>query len=179
MGTTIFFHEDFYRQIELIPEENFFATQKYIEELPKKEGSIYGFKGCVQRTEELIKITGRKIALVELNDLLLSESFIYSDQVKSGYGSSNSYVMENTVCWGFERYGIFAEHENNTVVSLWLCNSHLFKKDNSGQVLYSKLLLLGSKYQLILVDWNKELTVRISSPEHCRNYLANEMYFEI
>ncbi|MDV3309941.1 MAG: hypothetical protein LOY03_14120 [Cyclobacteriaceae bacterium] len=179
MGKTIFFHQDFYRQIELIPEENSCATQRYIEELPSRDGSIYGLKRSVKRAEQRIKIAERRIPLAELNDVLLTEACMYSNQIKSGYGSWTSHALENTVCWGFERYGIFAEHEDDTVVSLWLCNSHLFRKDNTGQVLYSKLLLLGCRYELILVDWDRELTVRIDLPDACRKYLAHELHFEI
>lgn len=180
MGPTIFLHEDLYRQIEIIPEENYFATHKYIEEdLPEKELEGYGFKYCVQRVEEPIKIILKHIALDSLDKLFSPSAYVYSDEIKAGY-SNTSYKIENCVCWGFERYGVFAEFVgDDNVCSLWLCNSHKFNPSNTGAKLLEVLVQLGINYQLILVDWNLEVTVKLSSVGKVKAYLINELKFNV
>jgi len=67
----IFYHEDFYRQIELVPEENYFASTRFIHDLPPKDGSIYGIKSMTTRPEQKIKLVDRMISFEELSKILL------------------------------------------------------------------------------------------------------------
>lgn len=172
----IYYHEDFYRQIELIPEENYFSTNKYINDLPLTEGSKYGIYNIVERKEQKVKTIDRNIPLSGIKKLLNPLSLFYSDQVQSGY-STAVYNVENTVVWGFERYGIFVECNDSYAKNIWLCNSAKFSKENTGKFLAKALKSIGEYYALILVDWNKELVVKLDSEQIILDYLNQNLAF--
>jgi len=179
MTPKIFLHEDFYRQIELVPEENYFAANKSIEELPGANDSPYGFTHCIIRGQPPVPLLKRKITFQEISEYLSHGACLFSDNVQMGY-SNTSYNIDGAYCWGFEHNGIFVECDRaKVVISIWVCESFLFEKDNLGKKLFEKLYFLGKNYGLILIDWNKELAVRMTDAKFLRNYLNDELGFEV
>jgi hypothetical protein len=178
MENVIFFHEDFYKQIELIPRQNYFAANRVIEELPEPNGSGAGFLSCTIRPEHLVKVEDLKIPFNDVKSLLDPLALSFHNKITSGY-STTTYKVENTVAWAFERFGIFIEHEEGIVNSIWLCKSAKFPSDNTGKVLIQALKTLSINFNLILADWNQEVIVDISKEKKLNNYLVDVLAFEL
>ncbi len=176
-GVKIYYHEDFYRQKELVPEENYFSAGRFIDEYPTKEGSIYGFYGITSRPEQKVKLLDRSIPFEDIKKALDVLCFLYSEDVETGYGSTEV-KDENSVVWGFEQYGIFAKRRENHVEAIWLCSSYLFPKDRAGQHLSKALFMLTHLYNLVLIDWDSEIICRFNSESSVKNYLTQNLAFD-
>jgi hypothetical protein len=176
-NSPIYYHEDFYRQIELVPEENYFAANRFIDDLPPIEGSIYGFKNIAVRPEQKIKLLDRKIPAEEVSKILSPISLSYSENVTTGYGQSE-WREKDTSVWGFERYGIFVKQKARFVEAIWLSNSAVFAQRNTSKHLTNAIFNLSKQYSLILIDWNKEIICRIRFQNDVRNYLFQNLSFD-
>src|SRR5436305_743424 len=148
MKDIIFFHEDFYRQKELVPEENYFAAGRFIDDLPPKEGSIYGFNNIKVRPEQKIKLLDRKILTEEVREILDPICLLYSENVHTGYGQSD-WKDKNTVVWGFEQYGLFVKSREGFVEAIWLTHSSVFPQTKSSQHLSKAMFDISRQYSLI------------------------------
>ena len=178
MSEVIFFHEDFYRMIELIPKQNYFATNRAIEELPHVEGTESGFFNCNIIPEHPVKVETLKIPFDDIKNILEPLALSFHNTITSGY-STTTYNVDDTVAWGFERYGLFIEYSNNMTKSIWLCNSAKFSKCNLGQSLFKAIFSLATNINLILVDWNRDITVDISNKKKLKDYLNQVLAFDI
>lgn len=172
----IFYHEDFYRQIELIPEENYFSASRFITELPPTETSEHGIYNLTTRPEQKVTLLDRNISIVGIKNILDPIGLLYSEDVETGYGRT-TLKDENTLVWGFERYGIFVKQNKGYAEALWLCNSSLFSPDNTPKFLSLALFSLMEYYSLVLIDWNKELICRAASEQNIKEYLAQNLAF--
>jgi hypothetical protein len=128
MHETIFYHEDSYRQIDLIPEENYFSSGKVIEGLSQDDQAAFGFSKMIVRPTEPTRLLDRKILFKELKTHLDPLSLAFSDKVSTGYGQYSS-IAENIVVWGFEQYGIFVKVQSSLVEAMWLADSFTFPQD--------------------------------------------------
>jgi hypothetical protein len=173
----IFYHEDFYRQIELVPEENYFAVGRFIDELPPIEGSIYGFKNMTVRSEQKITLLDRKILFKDIKNILDPICLLYSENVETGYGQS-AWKDKNTVVWGFEQFGLFVKHQGSFVEAIWVSDSPAFSQEKNGKHLSKAIFTISKTYALILIDWNKEIICRIRSEEDVREYLFQNLSFD-
>jgi hypothetical protein len=176
-NSPIYYHEDFYRQIELVPEENYFAANRFIDDLPPIEGSIYGFKNIAVRPEQKIKLLDRRIPFEETCKILNSISLFYSKNVTTGYGQS-VWRDTNTVVWGFEQFGLFVKYQNSFVEAIWLSDSPVFSQLKTSQHLAKAIFSISKEYSLILIDWNKEIICRIRSQNDVREYLYQNLSFD-
>lgn len=176
---SVFLHEDFYNQIQLIPSENLFTTTKEIDfisdENPMMEG---GFNECFARESERVKIESRKISFEEIKSILDSSALAYSNQLEMGYGKT-VYTVEDAQIWGFERYGIVVESSHNLVKKIWLCSNSAFSKENTATTLSKMILSLGQKFDLILADWNYQIAIRLTSDRALVKYLSDNLRFNL
>lgn len=172
----IFYHEDVFRQIELVPEENYFSAGRFISDLPPKEASEHGIYIITVRPEQKVSLIDRNIPIAGIKKILDPISLLYSEDVETGYGRT-AFKDENTVVWGFERYGIFVKQNKGYTEAIWLCNSSLFSSDNTPTFLSKALFNLIEYYSLILIDWNKEVICRATSEQNIRGYLAHNLAF--
>ena len=164
--------------IELIPKQNYFVSHRAIDELPDVKGTEAGFLSCNIIPEHPVKVEDQKIPLNDVKSILEPLALSFHDKITSGY-STTTYKVDNTVAWGFERFGIFVEGGQETIRSIWLCSSAKFSTDNSGQTFKKALLALANELGLILVDWNREIIVDIAKERKLNNYLADVLVFDI
>ncbi len=87
MDDTIFFHEDFYREIELIPQPNYFKTYRDINENITPNGIQQGYFTIRQRKEPTIKIENIKIKIDDITNILQPYILKYFHSVTTGYGN--------------------------------------------------------------------------------------------
>ncbi|WP_436489807.1 hypothetical protein [Chitinophaga sp. ARDCPP14] len=178
MPDTVFFHEDYYKQIELVPEQNYFKAIIDIENLPSKDENKYGFPNAIVRDEHLIKLGDLKISFNQFYDLLSPIAINYFSKVTTGY-NNNIQTKENTVAFGFERLGIFVSFEAEFVTNIWLCLSQLFAQTQNCQKILSALNILGTTYKLALIDWDEEIIIRLSNYKSSEEYLMDTFGFMI
>jgi hypothetical protein len=172
MLNTLSFHEDNYKQIEFLPEQNYFKTRLDIEAFPAQEFTLSGFQSITSRNEPLVKIEELKIPVEQLNLLLSKICIGFFPIVKIGYG--DNYVLKaHTVGYGFERLGVIVESNDLFVTNLWLGLSSSFQFSKSCTQLLNALLTLGTVYQLLLVDWDEEIVVRLQNKITIQSYLSS------
>ena len=175
---SIFFHEDYYCQIELIPEENYFITKRQFNKSTDQDEFTLGLEECNIRESKPVNIATRKISIKDISSILNPLAKSYSDNIESGYGST-TYRIKNSNVWGFDYYGIFVEYQNGIISNIWLWTNSNFSNNNSGINFHDALLHIGIQYKLILVDWNREIVVRFSNPADLNNYLINNLGFDL
>ncbi|ANH81285.1 hypothetical protein A8C56_10065 [Niabella ginsenosidivorans] len=178
MNNSIFFHEDFYRQIELIPEENYFGTRKDIDQnFIQEEPSKYGFINITERKEQAIKTEVLRIHMDIIENVLSPFTIKKFDTVITGYNKTEI-LKENIMALGFERFALFFETKLNIVNNIWMSQSADLPRETSNSKLLQALTILGKQFKLILVDWNEEIVVRLSSTTTLQHYLKENFAFD-
>lgn len=177
MEDSIFYHEDFYKQIELIPEQNYFKALKDIDSNSIDYEPEHGFISAIERKEQNRKTEDLNIQISLIIEKL--EKFIIKryDIVKTGYGNTIK-IKENTIALGFERLALFFELNKIKVIkNIWLCQSIDLPKTSISDNLLNALFLLGKDFNFILVDWNEEIAVRLRSNDAIKTYLKDTFSF--
>lgn len=178
MEDPIFCHEDFYRQVELVPEENYFKTLRDISTIPNTDNkSEYGFNTAIERGEQKIKTEDLNIHIASVQEALHPFIIKQFKKVTTGYGTSVD-IKQNTIALGFERLALFFELNHKSIVkNIWVCQSTVLPKINNPEKLLNALLVLGTHFKLILVDWNEEASVRLINEKNVRDYLKQTFAF--
>jgi len=177
MEDSIFYHEDFYKQIELIPQENYFKALKDINDNSIDYEDKNGFVTIIERKEQKIKTEDLNIQFSSIQEKL--EKFIIKkyDVVKTGYSNTIT-IKKNTIALGFERIALFFELTQADIVkNIWLCQSEILPKVSISNNLLNALTILGENNNLILLDWNAEVAIRLSSPKAIKSYLEENFSF--
>jgi hypothetical protein len=177
MKNEIFIHEDFIKQIELIPRKNFFSESKQLSDLNNSEYSTFGFGSCQVREDRSFNLSDMNISLKSIKNILQPICIDFENHIYSGYGNT-SYLLDNTIVWIFERYGVFIEHDKSQIISIWIYDSHEFPMINTPNSFSLALKLLGKEYNLLLTDWNQEIIVDINKSEKLEEYLAQVLLFQ-
>lgn len=177
MTNSIFIHEDDFYQIELIPAENYTKFLLEIDNIPAHKDEPLGFTNIIIRDSHS-GVQELKISSIELKDYLLSICLHSFTNVKTGYGTSG-YIAKNVVAFGFERLGIVVKSDDTIVTNLNLVSSFSFNAKESCEHILAALHSLGERFNLILVDWNAEIIVKLTDVQAVKNYLSEEHGFEI
>jgi len=154
-GSTIFYHEDDYCQIQLLPNENYSQLVKEIENISESSKSNfdgYGYENIVVRTNERIALATRRIKKKELEELISELKVERHSIVSTGYGFNYRIQSKNTIGFGKEPFGIFYEfnEETEVVENIWLTNPRQLEFVGLPSVI-SKI---AKRWNLVLIDWN-------------------------
>ena len=170
-----YFHDDFYRQIELYPLENskyFTQENKQIEAFKKEHSDENGLATAVYSIEgnEILEIIEKQILRSEVEILLLNLGLNKIENVYSGY-HPNNYRCENLIAFNFENSKIFIEYQNEIIKHIYL-NEFRFQEN---EVIKAKLLEIlfeiGVKFDLIMNDWNLAETINLKDKKEIEKYL--------
>ena len=160
---SIYFHEDEYCQIEIIPEENYFEGSKVLEEHSVHEENN-GFLSVYSRKPHTLKTIEKSITVHSFKELLEKYSLKTFKIVNSGYGRQIIH-KPNIMAYGFENYVLFVEIHNSTIQNIWIMYSaSLISKDVFPVQLEKALYEIGKK-------WNEEVIVRLSNLKLVEDYL--------
>jgi hypothetical protein len=179
MEDSIFYHEDFYRQIELVPQANYFKVRREIS-TANAETPENGWLTIRERGEHFIKTEDVKIEIELVRQALTPFILKEFKTVTTGYGSSVT-TRKSTIAFGFERLALFFELDetHSIVLNIWMTQSTLLPMDNSGKNLFQALITLGIKYQLILVDWDEEVAIVLTATHNVQKYLTERFSFNM
>ena len=169
----LFYHEDDYLQIEIIPNSNLFQQNKVLTDI-NTEPSEYGFTNISFRNAKNNPTSHLNINVNKLKEYLKKHSLVEFREVYSGYGS-NSIYQRNTISYGFEDYAILFNFEKETVQNIWMVfNPKLKMPFPSYSNLSKTLFLIGYEYDMILIDWNDEKIINLKNKKDIEYYL-NEL----
>lgn len=163
---TIFYHEDDFCQIEIVPKEN-------LSDLLKQAGNIAdfsaenGYSDIYVREENKVSLKSREIDKTELEKLLTDLGTEKHTEVITGYGSYYRVKSENTIGFGKEYSAVYFDFENDKVKNIWITN--LFGLNHYKVV--DVLSKIGEKWNLVLMDWNSSELIDLSNKEMINKYL--------
>jgi hypothetical protein len=171
-GSTLFYHEDDFCQIELSPIENlslFQAESDEINDLASKDAGSTGFTEIyVRNDKDRLKLSERKIDPAELEEILQELSLEKADTVTTGYGQTFREISKNTIGFGKNYSAIYFDFDNGIVQHIWLTG--LFTIDK--EALINTLHKVGQKWNLLLMDWNKTRPIDLLNTADINGYLA-------
>jgi hypothetical protein len=172
--TEIFIHEDDYCQIELLPKDNFLLIHEEIKEIENslgKQNSSYGFSNITSRNKVKIPLTSLNINRIDFENILKEEATAIFTKVKTGY-SSHEEIMKQTIAYGYENYSIFFSWESNYLLRIWITQTFISETLNVYPILLSNTLkLIGTKWPLLLIDWNNFIICDVKREADLDNYL--------
>ncbi len=171
--TSIYFHEDDYCQIELVPRENegfLIAQGSEIQRSAEKNFDGYGYKGIHVRSEEPVPLSTKGIALEHMADMLRVRGFRRIDQVFTGYGSHRE-LAKNTVAFKLDPYEIYVDHKDCILNHVWLY-LHWGASPESKQQLIDAFDQIGQNWHLLLAHWPWSLVVDLTDRSAIENYVT-------
>lgn len=169
LSNSIFYHEDEYRQVEIVPSENFNELIKQaenVQDFAEKHFDGGGYTDMMVRDENGFKLIQRGIEPKEL-DLILSELLIkkYTD-VSTGIRPGEM-KSENTYGYGKNYNGIFFDFESDSVTGIWIAGSPNVEDEKFAQALND----IGNRWSLLLMDWNSLELINLKDKEQIEKYL--------
>ena len=168
-ANSIFYHEDDYLQVEIVPFENFNELIKQAENVQDfSEDYFYGsgYTDMMVREENEFKLKQRGIQPKEL-DLIFSDLPIKRyNEVSTGIHPGEM-TSENTFGYGKNYNGIFFDFESDFVTGIWISGSPEVVNEEYIQVLNN----IGNKWNLLLMDWNSLEIIDLKNKEQIEKYL--------
>jgi hypothetical protein len=175
---SVFFHEDNYRQTELLPVQNLLTKQPELHSVlhhAEKNFTGDGFLSCSCREETAFPLSELQIDKKEFKALIKTGSLFYFDTVYTGY-STQRILKKDTRGFGFENYILYYEFSNDVIINCWLDYNPISEDlNNYPERLQNVLLKLGSAYGLILIDWNECQTVNLANKHALCDYMKEAL----
>ncbi|MEF3080597.1 hypothetical protein [Winogradskyella poriferorum] len=163
---TIFYHEDDFCQIEIVPKENLSDLLKQADNISDFSAEN-GYSDLYVREENKVSLKSREIDKTELEKLLTELGTEKHTEVITGYGSNYRVKSENTIGFGKEYSAVYFDFENDKVKNIWITNLFGLNHDKVVEVL-SKI---GEKWNLVLMDWNRSELIDLSNKEMINKYI--------
>jgi len=167
---TIFFHEDDYCQIELIPYENFNELIKQADNISEFSSTNFvgdGWADMMVREGQKIKLYERGIPIVKLEEVLKKLNTQKHTYVETGYGSNYRVKSKNTIGFGKSYSAIYCNYSDRKVENIWMTNISLFNNEKVEEVLFQ----IGKKWDLLLMDWEASQLIDLKNRDQIKNYL--------
>lgn len=167
---TIFYHEDDFCQVEIVPNENLNRLIKEAENIVNHSDENLdrvGFTDIHVREESTIQLLDRKIQVSELKEILSELSLEFHEIVSTGI-RVNEMLSENTQAYGENYNGIFFNYDDdNLVINIWI----LGELDDASPKFKDIMNEIGKKWSLLLMDWNSLEIIDLREPNQIENYL--------
>ncbi|MBG6188432.1 hypothetical protein [Flavobacterium sp. CAN_S2] len=174
--SSVYFHEDSFNQVELLPRENLFYLQKENEQIENFAEDNFvgnGFKDIYRRKENPMTVEDKKISFDKLDKMLIELGLEKISEVYEGYGSTK-WKCENTFAYTLDRAEIFISSKDSYIKDFWI-NGFRFHKDIETKTKLKNVLLnLGNEMDLILNDWDLTITIDLKIESEIKKYLNEE-----
>lgn len=172
----VYFHEDYYCQIELLPTENsneLKTENKTIDEFAKEHFDGNGFTDIYVRDEQKVKTSERNIQLDEFDHFVISLGFQKMRNVYSGYSSYRE-TCQNTNAYSIDGAYIFCDYENRVLKNIWL-HGFRFNKDSSFiKEMTEGLFQIGKRWKLTLNDWDLKENINLKDKSEIELYITEK-----
>jgi hypothetical protein len=175
----IYFHEDFFRQVEFLPKENYNFLKNEnlkIREFSDEHSDGNGlFTDIFVREEEVsTSIADRKI---ELTDFELTLNILELQRISNVYTGYSNYKerCDDMFAYQFDSAQIFVVIDEKYVKDLFVTGFRFFEDETIKNKLEEVLFEIGAKYRLILNDWDLTEVVDLSDKIEIRKYLNEQL----
>ena len=159
----IFFHEDFYCQMEILPIENLTHCKKELDLIEENTqvDSDFGFSSIYQREIEEKSLKDLNITIFDIENRF-KQSFSPYKKVYTGFSSYKEKAI-NTLAYGDRAKNvIFIQHnEKNIITNMWLNRA------------FKEILNLPNAEDLIFVDWEFGAILPLIEQESFETYLKD------
>lgn len=154
----LYIHEDQYKLILILPnEEDFNITGNGITEVV----DFQLFKNT--------NIESKKINVKDFKKVIKKYNSYEEKNVYMGYASSYE-IKENTIAYIFDRIAIFCESNTSEIIkNIWLYTT-VPSSEITIEDLFSFLHEIGNMYNLILVDYESNYVISLSSLQAIQEY---------
>jgi hypothetical protein len=170
-GHPVFLHEDDFRQIELVPDDNLatlMTESVRIERFEKNHFDGSGFTDIYVRNAELeIPLSQRQITPGDLEDVLAALGYERSPNVMTGYGQDFREKRQDCVAFGKDYCAVYYDFKDNVVQHIWFTNPRGMSRERLSRCLFD----LGQQWNLVLQDWNQTVTVNLKDRDAIDRYL--------
>ncbi len=169
---SIFYHEDSFCQVEVLPKENYNELIKEAESIKGFSDNSFdgvGYKDIVVRNNPYLELKQRKINPVELDAIISKYPLKKYTNITTGI-KPGEIVSKNTIGYSEENTKIFYDYDHNVVNNLWLIYPTLGKVEVIVPILYE----IGKKWDLLLMDWESSELINLSNKEEIENYINSE-----
>ena len=167
---SLFFHEDDFCQIQLLPVEDFRGTQSELNEAGSFAHDHFdgvGYDDIYVRRGGESGVGIRKIPIGELAGLLFQTGLPKAERVLTGYGVDFRVACKNTIGFGQDYSAIYFAHNAQFVEEIWLTNP--FNIDKNSLIFF--LVECFKRWDLFMADWEVRRTIDLSAAETISNYL--------
>lgn len=169
LSNSIFYHEDDYRQVEILPFENFNELIKQaenVQDFAEKNFDGVGYSDIMIREENGFKLKQRGIKWRALDQLLSELPVKKYTEVSTGIRPGEM-KRKNTFGYGENYNGIFFNFEADEVKEIWIVGFPKVEKTKLAQT----LSIIGSKWNLLLMDWNSLELIDLKDKDQIEKYL--------
>ena len=171
-GPSIFYHEDDFRQVEIVPGDNLLTLTKESEEVDtfsKKNYTGSGFNDIYVRNDNnKIELNQRQIDPNDLEKILSLLEYDRIPNVLTGYGQTHRELHKDCIAFAKNYNVIYYDFKENVVQHIWLTNHWGMDRVKLAKCLND----LGQQWGLLLQDWNLTVTIDLCNKESIDNYLA-------
>lgn len=170
--SSIYFSEDDFNQIEILPEENEeFCNIQANEVDAHKSGD--GYTDMFMRGEAPFALYEKSIALKTLEDSVTQFLPKY-DEVYMGYGSCSRVLQGSINAYGLdENVVLFCQFKCDIVEYAWLILD--IEKESDIRVAVNIFKALESIGSFILADWGWSFTKKIADTEGIKKYMRKRL----
>lgn len=171
--TSIYFHEDDYCQIELVPRENegfLIAQGAEIQRSAEKNFDGYGYKDIHVRSEEPVSLSTKGIPVDQMAEILGAQGFLRIDTVFTGY-STHRERAKDTVAFKLDPFVVYMDCKDGIVAHAWL-DLNWGASSESQMRFIDALDQMGRKWQLLLSHWPGSRIVDLTDRAAIENYVT-------
>lgn len=168
---TIFYHEDDFRQVEILPAENRERLESEIKEIETRfsgNTDSSGFSEVFIRTDyEKTPLSQRQINPNDLEKILSGIGLERITHVLTGYGQHHRVLHNDCVAFGKDYTAVYYDFKDRVVQNIWLTNHWHMDKNTLAVMLYD----LGMQWDLLLQDWSLGVTIDLKDWNSIEQYL--------
>jgi hypothetical protein len=168
---SIFFHEDDYCLLELLPIQNLPSEISYVQTQSDENSYLEGFANATTDIEYPLFKLGLTCKQFEI--LIKKDVSYLVGQVYTGYSSYRE-LKSNITAYGLGNYVLYAESNNDVISKLWI--NYTFVSDTFNgypHVLERTLHELGLKYDLVLFDWSEFIIIILKDKKQLLKYISH------
>lgn len=172
----LYFHEDLYGQVELLPRDNFSELEdenRRIRDFAENHSDGFGFTDIYVRESQRTKTSDRQIPIADFEKVLLECGFQKYSNVYSINGSQEG-LCRNTLGFKLDSSVVYCDFEQGLIKNIWLDNFRFSYSSDRKEQLINGLFLMGEKWDLILNDWDLAETFDLKSKTEIERYIREE-----
>ena len=175
-SNNIYFHEDSYCQVELLPIENLQELEsenEKIKEFVKEHFDGWGYTDIYCRDGQGIETAERKIDVKDSESLILCFDFIKAKHISTGY-SNYKEECKNTNAYSVDGAVIFCDYDLGIIKNIWLDGFRFQSESEHVKEMVEVLFQIGEKWRLTLNDWDLTENIDLKDRSEIEKYIKEK-----